>query len=90
MQVHLKSTFTIIYPENAIAHNIEGEVEIGFTIERDGSLTGFKVLRGIGYGCNEAVINAIIASPRWSPQIINGRPVASKYSVIFNFKLTDK
>lgn len=78
------------YPEKAIANNIEGDVEIGFTIERDGILTNFKVLRGIGYDCEEQVIDAIKKFPHWVPAVITGRPIATQSSITINFKLTDK
>jgi len=80
----------ITYPEKAIANNIEGDVEIGFNIERDGSLSNFKVLRGIGYGCDEEVINVIKNNHSWRPYIVDGRPLVSQSSVTINFKLTDK
>jgi TonB family protein len=80
----------VMYPEKAIAANIEGAVEIGFTIEKDGQITNFKILRGIGYGCDEAVINSLKKSPAWVPAISEGRPITATSSVIINFKLTEK
>jgi hypothetical protein len=80
----------LIYPDQAVINNIEGEVEIGFTVERDESLSNYKVIRGIGYGCDAAVINVLKHSPRWHPAADKGRLVASQSSVIINFKLTDK
>jgi hypothetical protein len=79
----------ITYPEKAIKNNIEGDVEIGFTIERDGSLTNFKPIRGIGYDCETAVIDGIKKSPNWKPAVFNGRPIKSESSVTINFSLTD-
>jgi TonB family protein len=78
------------YPETAINSNIEGMVRIGFTIERNGSLTHFKILNGIGYGCDEAVADVIKNSPMWRPAIQLGRPIVSEASVSVEFKLTDK
>jgi TonB family protein len=80
----------INYPVNAITHNIEGTVIIGFTIEKDGSLAYFKVLQGIGYGCDEEVVNAIRRMPKWVPGIDSGRPVAIKQMLSVEFKLTDR
>ncbi|RYE18671.1 MAG: energy transducer TonB [Sphingobacteriaceae bacterium] len=78
------------YPEKAIANNIEGDVEIRFTVDKDGSLKDFKVLRGIGYGCEEQVIEAIKKSPKWRPGVFNGKAESAPSSVTINFKLTDK
>jgi TonB family protein len=81
----------IAYPEKAIVNNIEGDVKIGFNIEKDGSLSNFKILRGIGYGCDEEVINAIKSNTHsWYPYVLNGRPTVSESSLTINFKLTDK
>ncbi len=79
----------IIYPEKAIQNNIEGDVEIGFAIERDGSVDDLRVIRDIGYECEYAVINAIKESPKWNPAILIGRPVITQSSITINFKLTD-
>jgi TonB family protein len=79
----------LIYPKKAIENNIEGEVEIGFSIERDGSTGNFHVIKGMGYGCEEAVIDAIKMTCKWRPGILNGMPIITNSSVTINFKLTD-
>jgi TonB family protein len=78
------------YPAKAIDNNIEGTVTIGFQIERDGTPINFKILKGIGYGCEEALINIIKSLPRWRPAIENGRPVIMPQTVSVEYKLTDK
>ncbi|WCT11614.1 energy transducer TonB [Mucilaginibacter jinjuensis] len=78
------------YPEKAIKNNIEGTVIIGFDILKDEQFDNFKIIRGIGYDCDEAVITAIKNGPKRHPGINNGRPVKSQSSVTINFKLTDK
>lgn len=80
----------ISYPLKALQNNIEGDVEIGFTVEQNGRLSNFKTLRGLGYGCDEEVIKAIKSTGRWVPGIFNGYPLRSRSSVTINFKLTDK
>ena len=80
----------LVYPQKAIENNIEGEVEIGFYVERDGVIFNPYVIKGIGYGCDEAVINAVKKGPHWLPAVQGGRPVIGKGSVVVNFKLTDK
>ena len=80
----------IVYPEKAITNNIEGEVKIGFVIEKDGSIVNPRVLQGIGYGCDEEVMKAILLSPKWVPTTENGRPVTASEVIAIDFKLTDK
>lgn len=78
------------YPQKAIDNNIEGMVTVGFLIERDGFPVNFKILKGIGYGCEEALINIIKSLPHWRPAIETGRPVAVAQTVSVEFILTDK
>lgn len=78
------------YPPKAIDNNIEGTVTVAFQVERDGFPVKFKVLKGIGYGCEEVLINIIKSLPHWRPAIENGRPVAVPQTVSVEFKLTDK
>jgi len=78
------------YPESAIKNNAEGTVQVEFTVERDGRLTNFKILNGIGYGCDEAVIKVLKKSAWWVPAVDNGLPYAMKQTVTVNFALTDK
>ena len=55
------------YPQEAITNSIEGKVFITFAVEEDGSLTDIKVVRGIGYGCDEEAIRIIKMMPKWIP-----------------------
>ncbi|MDH4092406.1 MAG: TonB family protein [Cyclobacteriaceae bacterium] len=55
------------YPAQALEKNIEGEVTIEFTVEPTGQLTAFKVIQGLGYGCDEEVIRLVQEGPRWRP-----------------------
>lgn len=81
----------LIYPEKAVKNNIEGTVEVAFTIARNGSVSNIKLLKGIGYGCDEEAIRVISNSPLWSPGRFYGRPLASlTQTVAIQFKLTDK
>lgn len=83
-------TSRIIYPKKAIDNNIEGEVKVAFIIERDGTVLNPWLLQGIGYGCDEEVMKAMLNSPKWIPAIEEGRPVAAKETITVDFKLTDK
>lgn len=77
------------YPEKAINNNIEGRVEISFDINIDGSLSGFKVIKGIGYGCDDVLLEILKKSPKWRPGIINGRHYVAHFALSIDFKLTD-
>ena len=60
----------LIYPEEALKGKIEGKVLTTFVVEVDGSISDIKVLRGLGYGCDEEAIRIIKLMPKWNPAII--------------------
>jgi TonB family protein len=78
------------YPKKAIQNNIEGTVEVAFDINRDGYIQNLKLLRGIGYECDEEVMHAVANSPRWITGRVFGRPESLTQTVAIQFKLTDK
>ncbi|MEO3405228.1 TonB family protein [Mucilaginibacter sp. CAU 1740] len=76
------------YPKAARDNNVQGRVIITFVVEKDGSLTDMKVVRGIGSGCDEEAVRVLKLSPAWKCGIQNGRPVNVQYSVPISFTLT--
>ena len=77
----------IRYPAVAKENNVSGKVFVTFVVEKDGSLTDIKVVRGIGSGCDEEATRVLKASPKWTPGIQNGRPVRVQYTMPINFAL---
>ncbi|HEX2573916.1 MAG TPA: TonB family protein [Polyangia bacterium] len=65
-----------VYPEAARQAGIGGTVSLEITVAADGHVTQIKVLRGVGYGLDEA---AVAAAERFKfrPATDHGRPVAS-------------
>lgn len=56
-----------IYPEQAKKEGIEGKVLVEFVVLTDGTLEGFKVVKGLGGGCDEEAMRLIRDGPKWSP-----------------------
>ena len=79
----------INYPKEAQKAGIQGRVFVGFIVEADGSLSDFKVLRGIGYGCDEEAIRVAQSMPKWKPGMHRGEPVRVSYQIPIWFKLED-
>jgi TonB family protein len=80
----------IRYPELALQNEIEGKVTIQFTVEPSGRLTDFKVLKGIGYGCDEEVIRLIKNGPKWTATKRDDEVVKDKVKVRLKFRLPKK
>jgi len=78
------------YPAIARENNVQGKVFMTFVVEKDGSLTDVKVMRGIGSGCDEEATRVIKASPKWKPGEQNGRTVRQQYTVPISFTLADQ
>jgi len=77
------------YPQEAKDKNISGRVFVSFVVEKDGSVSNVKVLRGIGGGCDEEAARVISAMPKWKPGKQKGEPVRVSYQIPINFKLAD-
>ncbi len=75
------------YPRQAQRMGIEGRVFIQFIVERDGSLTDIKVVKGIGAGCDEEAVRVLKNSPKWKPGKQRGKAVRQKYiqNIMFKF-----
>ena len=78
------------YPDMAIDQHIQGKVWVSFIIEADGTLSHFKVERGVGYGLDEEALRVLKMAPAWKPGIQNGHPVRVQYTIPINFQLTDE
>ena len=78
----------IKYPESMRKNSVQGRVIVSFIVEKDGSLTDVKVVRGIGYGADEEAVRVIKMSPNWKPGIQNNKPVRVSYAVPISFALS--
>jgi hypothetical protein len=67
--------------EEASKMKLKGKVYLTFMIEKDGSLSGFKILRDIGYGTGEEAVRVLKLSPNWIPGKLNNNPVRVEYSL---------
>ncbi len=75
------------YPAQARRMQIEGRVFVEFVINRDGSITEIKVIKGIGGECDEEAVRVLKSSPRWKPAKQRGVPVRQRMVLPITFKL---
>ncbi|HMQ49064.1 MAG TPA: TonB family protein [Saprospiraceae bacterium] len=78
------------YPEAAKKAGIEGKVLVELIISAAGKVTDIKVVQGLGYGCDEAAVAVLEQMPDWIPAQKDGKAVASKMTLPFQFKLTNE
>ena len=68
-------------PAAASKQKLEGKAIIEFMVERDGSLSEFKIVKDLGYGIGNEAIRTIKLSPKWIPGSINGKPARVLYTL---------
>jgi protein TonB len=56
-------------------------------VEKDGSIGDAKVLRGIGYSCDEEALRVVKGMPKWIPGTQNGKAVRVQFNMPVKFKL---
>jgi protein TonB len=80
----------IKYTAQARRMRVEGKVFVEFVVEKDGTLTQFTVVKGIGAGCDEEAIRIMQEAPAWEPGKQRGRPVKQRMVLPIFFKLLDR
>ena len=75
------------YPQMAREAGIQGTVFVTFVVERDGSVTDVRVLRGIGGGCDEEAVRVVRNMPNWQPGRQRGQAVRVQFNMPIRFVL---
>ena len=78
----------LVYPEIAKENGVQGRVTLQFTVEKDGTLTKVKVLRGVDPSLDKEAVRVVSMSPKWSPGKQRDRavPVTYTFPVIFQLR----
>jgi protein TonB len=80
----------IRYPTQAQNQGISGRVVVEFVIERDGSVSNVKTIKGIGSGCDAEAERVIkLTNGMWSPGKNNGHAVRLKMIQPIFFKVPE-
>lgn len=78
----------IVYPPIAREIGKEGTVYVSFVVNEIGNVENVKVMRGIGYGCDEEVVRVVGKMPRWKKAGKNaGHPVKVRFNIPVSFKI---
>lgn len=77
----------IVYPEIAKENQISGKVITQFTVEKDGSVTNVKVLRGVDEALDKEAVRVVKSSPKWTPGRQRDRAVKVTYTFPVIFQL---
>ena len=78
----------LVYPEIAKENGVSGRVTLQFTVEKDGSVTKVRVLRGVDPSLDKEAVRVVSMSPKWKPGKQRDRAVPVTYTspVIFQLR----
>ncbi len=77
----------IKYPKIAAEKGIQGNVFVGFIVEKDGSITNIKIVRGKDPSLDEEALRVTKLMPKWKPAMQRGKPVRCILTMPIIFKL---
>ncbi len=74
-------------PKKALKAEVNGTVIIQFIVEKDGTLSNFKVLQDLGYGTAEEAIRVLKKSKKWVAGKLNGESVRTPFRQPFKISI---
>jgi TonB family protein len=79
----------IQYPKIEQEYGVQGVVYVTFIVEKDGSLSDVKVLRGIksSPALNKEALRLVSGMPKWQAGMQNGKTVRVQYNMPVRFTL---
>ncbi|MGO4773441.1 M56 family metallopeptidase [Flavobacterium sp. W22_SRS_FK3] len=67
--------------QEASKNKITAKIYMEFMVEKDGSLSEFKIVKDAGYGLGDEAIRVLKLSPKWISATQEGKPVRVMYSL---------
>ena len=67
---------------------VKGRCVVEFVVEKDGTISDFKIVRSLHKDCDAEAIRVLQTMPRWKPGMERGKPVRVKYTVPVEFRLS--
>lgn len=79
----------MVYPEEALANSIEGDVQITYEVTDNGEVLNPKIKHGIGYGCDEEALR-LVSILKFGKTHNRGVRVRSRFTTRIPFRLPKK
>ncbi|MBR5205505.1 MAG: energy transducer TonB [Bacteroidaceae bacterium] len=76
------------YPAIARENGVQGRVIVEFIIEKNGSITNAKIIKGVDPHLNNEALRVVNLMPKWKPGKHKGKKVRVRYSMPILFRLT--
>jgi protein TonB len=75
------------YPVIAQENGVQGTVYVTFVVNKDGSVSNAKILRGVDPSLDAEALRVVSTLPKWKPGKQRGVPVRVSYTVPIKFQL---
>lgn len=75
------------YPESAKNRKIQGKVVVSFIVNKDGSISDEKVMKGINPLLDREALRVIKLMPKWKPGVENDKPCRTLFAIPIVFKI---
>lgn len=79
----------LVYPSKAKSKGIEGRVFASFVVDKTGRLTEIKIVKGIGFGCDQSAEKVLAQADNWMPGKQHGTAVNVKMIIPITFTLVE-
>lgn len=78
---------SIKYPRIATENGVQGKVFVQFVVDKNGSISNVKVVRGVDSALDAEALRVVKSMPKWIPGKQNGETVRVSYTIPINFVL---
>jgi periplasmic protein TonB len=85
MGKHINNNFN--FPELSRQMGSSGVIVVNFIIEKDGSISGVRVLRGVDEALDAEAVRVIKKLPKFEPAKQRGRPVRMSFNMPINARI---
>ena len=75
------------YPKSAQEQGIQGRVIAQYVVEKDGSVSNIRVIRGVSEELDAEAVRVLKLMPKWTPGKQNGKPVRCRYTIPVQFRI---
>ena len=78
------------YPKDCEKEGVFGRVVATFVVDTDGSIGNLEVLRSPDERLSKEAFRIIGIMPKWTPALVNNKPIKMKFTMPFTFRLPKK
>ncbi len=80
-------TKNLRYPASVQQQKVQGKVVVQFIINRDGSVSGLKIVQALHPECDREALRVMHMMPKWKPGVQHDKPCRTMVRIPIVFKL---